>query len=53
MKKQVIFITGTSSGLGKAIAELCYENGHIVYGSSRNPPAENPTFKFIEPFELT
>lgn len=48
MKKQVIFITGTSSGLGKAIAELCYENGHIVYGSSRNPPAENHTFKEIK-----
>jgi len=48
MKKQVIFITGTSSGLGKAIAELCYENGHIVYGSSRNPPAENPTFKELK-----
>ena len=48
MKKQVIFITGTSSGLGKAIAELCYENGHIVYGSSRNPPAENPYFKELK-----
>ena len=48
MKKQVIFITGTSSGLGKAMAELCYENGHIVYGSSRNPPAENPYFKELK-----
>lgn len=48
MKKQVIFITGTSSGLGKAIAELCYENGHIVYGSSRNPAAENPYFKELK-----
>ncbi len=48
MKKQVIFITGTSSGLGKAIAELCNENGHIVYGSSRNPPAENPSFKELK-----
>jgi NADP-dependent 3-hydroxy acid dehydrogenase YdfG len=48
MKKQVIFITGTSSGLGKAIAELCYENEHIVYGSSRNPPTENPTFKELK-----
>lgn len=48
MKKQVIFITGTSSGLGKAIAELCCENGHIVYGSSRNPAAENPYFKELK-----
>ncbi|MDP4700152.1 MAG: SDR family NAD(P)-dependent oxidoreductase, partial [Saprospiraceae bacterium] len=48
MKKQVIFITGTSSGLGKAIAELCYENGHIVYGSSRNPPSENPYVKELK-----
>lgn len=48
MKKQVIFITGTSSGLGKAIAELCNENGHIVYGSSRNPAAENPYFKELK-----
>lgn len=48
MKKQVIFITGTSSGLGKAIAELCFENGHTVYGSSRNPPEENPSFKELK-----
>jgi NADP-dependent 3-hydroxy acid dehydrogenase YdfG len=44
MRKQIIFITGTSSGLGKALAQLCHEKGHTVYGSSRNPGAENNTF---------
>ena len=30
------FITGTSRGIGKAIAELCLEKGHCVYGFARN-----------------
>lgn len=48
MKKQVIFITGTSSGLGKALGKLCHEKGHIVYGSSRNPQKGMALFTEIQ-----
>lgn len=32
---QVVFITGGSSGIGKAIGELLHERGYKVYGTSR------------------
>lgn len=34
---KVIFITGVSSGFGKAMAEGLSGQGHVVYGSSRRP----------------
>ena len=34
---KVIFITGGSSGIGKAIGEFLYAKGYNVYGTSRNP----------------
>ncbi len=34
---KVIFITGASSGIGKAIGEFLHEKGYTVYGTSRNP----------------
>ncbi len=34
--KKVAFITGTSRGLGKALATKLSKNGYIVYGGSRN-----------------
>ena len=33
---QVVFITGGSTGIGKAIGELLHEKGYKVYGTSRN-----------------
>ena len=34
---KVVLITGASSGIGAACAELLAERGYVVYGSSRNP----------------
>jgi short-subunit dehydrogenase len=34
---KVVFITGASSGIGKAIGDYLSEKGYSVYGTSRNP----------------
>lgn len=34
---KVVFITGASSGIGKAIGEFLFQKGYTVYGTSRNP----------------
>lgn len=34
---KVVFITGASSGIGKAIGEYLLDKGFVVYGTSRNP----------------
>lgn len=45
----VVLITGTSSGLGKALAELLVDKGFIVWGTMRKIPTENIlNFKVIE-----
>lgn len=42
------FITGTSRGIGKALAELLLQdNNNFVYGLSRTNTIENVNFKFI------
>lgn len=33
-----VFLTGGSSGIGRAAAELLAENGYTVFAASRNPP---------------
>ena len=35
MKKQIILITGTSTGIGRKCAEYLFSRGHIVYGTVR------------------
>ncbi|MCK4813741.1 MAG: SDR family oxidoreductase [Candidatus Marinimicrobia bacterium] len=37
MHKQRVLVTGASTGIGKAIASLLYQNGYDVIGTSRNP----------------
>lgn len=37
MQKEVVLITGASSGIGKSIGEYLHQKGYKVYGSSRNP----------------
>lgn len=45
MKK--FYITGTSSGIGKAIALAALEEGHIVTGLSRRTSIEHPNYRHI------
>jgi len=44
MSGKVIFITGTSSGLGEALASMFHEKGNRVYGSCRNPKSGRVPF---------
>lgn len=43
---KIVFITGASSGLGKAIGNYLTEKGFTVYGTSRNPEKYKETFNF-------
>lgn len=46
---KVVFITGASSGIGKAIGEFLYHKDFKVYGTSRNPSKiENSLFPLLQ-----
>src|SRR5690606_4416360 len=44
---KVVFITGASSGIGKAIAEHLQQKGFQVYGTSRNPQNKKLSFPLV------
>ena len=44
---KVIFITGASSGIGKAIATYLHSKNYKVYGTSRNPGNLNLPFNMV------
>ncbi|MBT8262543.1 MAG: SDR family oxidoreductase [Bacteroidia bacterium] len=51
---KVVFITGGSSGIGKAIGNYLSEKGYTVYGTSRNPERyeSESVFKLL-PMDVT
>jgi short-subunit dehydrogenase len=48
MGKNVILITGASSGIGNAASEYLFEKGHNVYGASRTFASENFPFTTLK-----
>lgn len=45
---KVVLVTGASSGIGQACAELLSARGHTVYGTSRKPPPEPARHRMLE-----
>lgn len=42
MSNPVALITGCSSGIGQALAQVCLDNGYTVYATARNPDSLTP-----------
>ncbi|GGJ01545.1 SDR family oxidoreductase [Halopseudomonas pertucinogena] len=42
MSKPVALITGCSSGIGQALAQVCLDEGYTVYATARNPDSLTP-----------
>lgn len=42
MSNPVALITGCSSGIGQALAQVCLDQGYIVYATARNPDSLSP-----------
>lgn len=48
MKTKIAIVTGASSGIGEATAELLTNSGYKVYGTSRKgTPADQRAYKMI------
>ncbi len=45
---KVALVTGATSGFGKAVGEVFYQNGYKVYGFGRNIPEESNGITFIQ-----
>lgn len=46
---KVVLVTGASSGIGEACAELLAVRKHVVYGTSRRPPQKPPVgYRMLE-----
>jgi len=45
---KVVLVTGASSGIGKACAELLSAEDHIVYGTSRRPSTASTGYRMLE-----
>lgn len=45
---KVVFITGASSGIGKAIGDYLLKKGFKVYGTSRNPDKYQSNFPLLQ-----
>jgi NAD(P)-dependent dehydrogenase (short-subunit alcohol dehydrogenase family) len=48
MSAKVVLITGASSGIGAACAELLAGRGFLVYGSSRNPDFRPSAYRALQ-----
>ena len=46
-EKKVIIVTGASRGIGRATAQMFFENGYAVYGLSRTVPEGDFSFQSI------
>ena len=51
MKKRCIIVSGSSSGIGRAICELLIEEGVKVIGLSRNQKKFNPQSDLYQHYE--
>ena len=51
---RVLFITGASSGIGKAIATFLHQQGYTVFGTSRTPDKRQASLPFtLLPLDVT
>jgi NAD(P)-dependent dehydrogenase (short-subunit alcohol dehydrogenase family) len=48
MPARVVLVTGASSGIGAACAELLAKRGFVVYGTSRNPDFRPKAFRGVQ-----